>query len=285
MADNREDSQGRGQESPAHPVLDYRHRRAYNRDASALLFPSAFHAFATTDGTLSTLIAAIPGARDETGHAHVGLLPFLMLLQRQSRMAFDLLAEGQAYQAWMLFRPGLEAGLIVGKWLDDPHNADVWEHRKDDPKAYKAAYWGKGLVTATLPRSEDLRAVLSRLNDDFMHPNPDYVWRHMTMEDAGQDLALWCNYFDDQLSTEMHLYSFLHVYLVLIDALVAAIGAKLASVRAIDCHLDEFERAFRGRVDALRQAHTERAHLLADLGLWSVAAPSDDAVAEGDPPE
>ncbi len=67
--------------------------------------------------------------------------------------------------------------------------------------------------------------------------------------------------------------------------LVAAIGAKLASVRAIDCHLEEFERAFRGRVDALRQAHLERAPLLADLGLWLVAAPSDDAAAEGDPPK
>ncbi len=140
---------------PPNPILDCRHRRAYNRDVSMLTFPHAFDAFTTMDDAFTKLLVTIPGVRDDVGHSHVGLLPFLMLIQRQARSAFELLFEGQAYQAWMLYRPALEAGLIVGKWLDDAKNADVWERRFEHPKAYQRMYQGKAILSAALPRSGD----------------------------------------------------------------------------------------------------------------------------------
>lgn len=255
-------------ERELHPLLDYRHRRAYNRDVSMLLFPGALHAFTTMDDTLLTLLATVPGSRDGAGRSHAGVLPLLMLLQRQARSAFDLFAEGQAYQGWMLYRPALEAGLIVGKWLDDPTNAEIWHRRREDWKTYQATYQGKTLAALSLPRSTELQQVLSRLNDEFMHPNPDYVARHLAAEEGATDVTLWCFYSDDQVTTAIHLHSVLHLHLVLIDALIAGIGSKLPAVRAIPSHIVEFEEAFKGRSEKLRAERPDEAEVLSTLGLW-----------------
>jgi len=47
----------------------------------------------------------------------------------------------KASLAWLTFRPGLEALLMTGKFVDVPANADVWKNREADWKAYQEVFF------------------------------------------------------------------------------------------------------------------------------------------------
>ena len=75
------------------------------------------------------------------------------------------------------------------------------------------------MVSNSLPRSADLRKVLTRLNDDFMHPNPDFTYRDMTVQNQGLSLALEIQFFD--MVPEVHKAHLL-AYLNLLDVILQA---------------------------------------------------------------
>jgi hypothetical protein len=95
------------------------------------------------------------------------LLPFSNILVRHVIFGFEHLSCYQSFPAWLTFRPGLEALLMIGKLVDDPANAKIWLDREVDFKAYRDAFWGKALGSKSLVRSAELRQVLTRLNDEF----------------------------------------------------------------------------------------------------------------------
>jgi hypothetical protein len=156
-------------------VLHYRSALDYNRNVFLIERSRLFRVFSAIDANFGLLIELPRTMRDGHGKSHVSLIPFIFLLQRQSRAAFEALAAYQSYQAWVLLRPGIEAVLIIGKWLDDPINAKIWNNRQQDRKAYQKTYTGTGLRSNSLPSAEDIQRVLSRVNDDFVHANPDYT--------------------------------------------------------------------------------------------------------------
>jgi hypothetical protein len=74
----------------------------------------------------------------------------------------------------VLLRPGIEAYLIIGKWIDDPATAEIWKNRRNDWKNYQKTYSGPALRSRSLPMSDQIQTILSIVNDDFVHANPDY---------------------------------------------------------------------------------------------------------------
>ena len=123
---------------------------------------------------------------------------------------------------WSNFRAGLEALLIVGKFVDDPVNAKVWLNRSSnqaaDKKAYSKTFGGQGLRSKSLSRSGDLRDVLTRLNDNYMHPNPYFAYRDSTHVDQGKDVLLRIELFDiDPGMHEAHLVAYLNLVAVLVE--------------------------------------------------------------------
>ena len=254
---------------PAHPLLEYRAARTYNREVAMLKLPGMFHAFTTMDETAERVSLILTEHRDRNGKTHVSLINFMLLLQRQARTAFDAFVEGQAYQGWLLFRPGLEAALIIGKWLDDPNNATIWKNRRNDWKSYKQEYEGKALRSASLPGSDQLQSVLKRINDDFVHPNPDYVGRHIKVTKAGAKASnLWLMYFDDEPTVQVQLLAFLHLHLSVIDSLLTAYKKLFSGIDLMQSGLAEFETAFGPRVLELRKMLKNDARPLKDFGLW-----------------
>jgi len=111
------------------------------------------------------------------------LLPFSNILVRHSVFGFEHLASYQSFLAWLTFRPGLEALLIIGKFVDDSANAAIWKNKEFDFKSYNKAFSGGALESKSLPRSQDFRHVLSRLNDNFVHPNQEFTYRDATRND------------------------------------------------------------------------------------------------------
>ncbi len=177
-------------------LLEYAATYVRNRETFLLNYGTDFGNFDLMIKGLRSVWDRLGNEKDTSGHSHFGLLPFVNLLVRHAIFGFQHLVSYQSFLAWLTFRPGLEAFLILGKWVDDPNNAKIWKERQINRKAYKNAFSGQNLVSKSLPRSADFQRVLSRLNDDFMHPNPDFTYRHHRLVDQESSFYLKLHYFD-----------------------------------------------------------------------------------------
>ena len=209
--------------------------------------------------------------RGITGESHVGLAYFANVLIRHSLLGFQLISSYQSFFAWMTFRPGLEALLIIGKLVNDPKNADVWKNKCVDWKLYNKTFSGAALESKSLPRSKELRRVLSRLNDDFMHPNPTFTYRDSRCKSASKDLFLEIEFFDvDDNLHEAHLFG----YLNLLD-LVAKASEELIDNLCGPLPTRPTYQSF-AKQESERALRVASKNMLAkrvmnDLGLWSIS--------------
>jgi len=131
-------------------ILDYRAHVAFNREVFLLRYEHPFRTFCSIDGNFGILLQLVQSQRDPAGNSHISLAPFLMLMQRQSRSAFEALASDQSYQAWVLIRPAVEAALIIGKWVDDPKQRKDLGESKGARKALSEDILGEGNSIAEL---------------------------------------------------------------------------------------------------------------------------------------
>ena len=222
--------------------------------------------------SLESIWGRLGKEKDLSGHSHVGLFPFVNLLIRHSIFGFQHIASYQSFLCWLTFRPGLEALLILGKFVDDPNNANIWKNRESDQKAYKQAFEGKKLISKILPRSADFQQVLKRLNDNFMHPNPDFVYRDTTiLDEGGHSLFLKTEYFDTVKNVEIHeghLLSFLN----LLDQICYSSDRLVQSLCGPATHKQRPERLFSESADSrasyLASRNPVSKKVMLELGLW-----------------
>lgn len=207
--------------------------------------------------------------KDTSGHSHVGLLPFVNLLVRHAIFGFQHLASYQSFLAWLTFRPGLEAFLILGKWVDDPNSAKTWKARESNRKAYKNAFSGQNLVSKSLPRSADFQRVLSRLNDDFMHPNPNFTYRHHQLEDQGVSLYLKLHYFDVEPNLhEANLIAFLNLLDEILLSSEDLIEKLFGQPPSKPPMRQPFAKVVFPRADSLARQDAIAKKIMEELGLW-----------------
>ncbi len=190
-------------------------------------FGTDFETFQLLLEALQVAWARIGRERDVCGASHVGLLPFANILTRHTVVGFDHLSSYQTFLAWLTFRPGLEALLMIGKFVDDPGNALIWKNRQLDWQSYKQTFAGRAIESKSLPQSNAFRQVLSRLNDEFMHPNPTFAYRDATQKDESNEVLLEIQCFDTESDThEAHLLA----YLNLLDLVVGASTSLVESL-------------------------------------------------------
>jgi len=190
-------------------------------------------------------------------------------MQRQNRSAFEALSSFRSYEAWLLFRPAIESALICGKWIDDPKNARIWAERRLKPKPYRKAYQGTALQSRSLPLSPQIQAVLAKINDDFVHPNPNYYERHLSFRPLDErHVGVTLGYFDDEPHAEASVYSLFHLTLVVQGALRDMLANFFPALSGLDLGHAPFLSEYEPRVTALAQTHPEVHDTLKDLGLW-----------------
>jgi hypothetical protein len=249
-------------------ILRYRSSLAYNREIFLIEHGSIFKEFSTIDENFVELAKFPQRMRDTQGESYASMVPFLLLLQRQSRAAFESFAVYQAYQAWVVLRPGVEALLMIGKFLDDPKLVGIWQDRREHPAAYRRAFSGKELRSVGLPASDKIQAVLSKINDDFVHANVDYFYRHLGM-DAGDpvDATILLDYFDKAEFLEAHVLAFLHLLLVMQGSL-SGLFAKLFGVDILlKAQTGPFLKEFGLRIKSLASRSEEAGAIFTNLGL------------------
>lgn len=250
-------------------LLGYAAIQVRNRETFLLNFGNDFRTFEFLLDTLRSVWARLGKERDNHGRSHAGLLVFANVLARHAMFGFQHIASYQSFLAWLTFRPGLEALLILGKLVDDPVNAHIWKQRHTDRNAYQKTFSGQALVSRSLPRSADFREVLTHLNDDFVHPNPDFTYRDMTVQDQGLSLALEIQFFDT--TTEVH-EAHLLAYLNLLDVVLHA-SEDLVNALCGPSSENEHAKPSVASVAGPRAATLATRNLLAkkvmeELGLW-----------------
>ncbi len=220
--------------------LDFRATIEKNRQVFSLQHSYAYFAFFHLCGAFDSIGKRLQTGRDGNSKTHVSLLPFALLMERQCMNAFEALSSHRSYEAWVLIRPGLEAALHMGKWVDDPENAAV---------------------------------VLARLNDEFIHMNEPYYTRHITakpLPDAAIFLGL--DYFDADDDIEPHTLAFLHLVAVLIDSVDSMLATLLTNTGPHIPQAPSVGRDLADRTSRLRSLDARHERTLRELGLWFVAA-------------
>jgi hypothetical protein len=209
--------------------------------------------------------------RDENNKTHISLAPLLLIGQRQAFLALDALASRQAYQAWVLARPGIEAALVMGKWMEDLANFHIWNQRSTDPQAYRKAYTGKALVSSVLPRSSEIQASLKIINDLFLHSNPEYYLRHTGITElADGNLELKLRFFDDDEVHWASILGMLHLLIVVQESLARMFGSKFVNldVRPDRYGLTAFEAAHAPAATQAARSDATAGVIIHDIGLW-----------------
>jgi len=76
-------------------------------------------------------------------------------------------------------------------------SARIWKERDANRGLYTKTFSGEGLISISLARSADFREILSRLNDPFVHPNPNFAYRDSILHEASSEtLVFETSFFD-----------------------------------------------------------------------------------------
>jgi len=246
--------------------LQFRSVLTANREIFLLNHQFYIKCFLEVERNFDPIGETLRSQRDPAGHSHISLLPFLFLFQRQVTVAFDLVSSDLCYQAWVLVRPGLEAVLMAGKWIDDPAFAAIWSDRQSRRKEYSKAYSGKGLQSTALKWSEELQGVLRRINDEFVHANTDYYGRHLSLQPTDQNINVELAWFEDDHVQEAHTIALLSLVFTAQESLARALEDLLATSVQLRITLSEFHAQIERRVGELMEMQDCR-WILEDLAI------------------
>jgi hypothetical protein len=250
-------------------LSDYNSIQIRNREVFEKNFPSDIAAFNELLLRLRQIWDRVGTVRGLSGQSHAGLLPFSNLLVRHLIFGFEHLSCYQSFLVWLTFRPGLEAVLIIGKFVDDPASAKIWREREIDPKAYRQAFWGNALESKSLPKSAEFRQVLTHLNDEFMHPNPAFTYRDTTVKTDSAGHLIEVQFFDvDANLHEAHLLACLN----LMDNIVTAsesLVTTLCGPTGVAAPAQNYEAKEQNRAVQLAKDATAK-KIMQELGLWTL---------------
>jgi hypothetical protein len=250
-------------------VLDYHSTIIKNREFYFLQLPHICFAFFGFCQALDGVGRRLQTGRDQHGKTYVSLIPFLLILERQAMNAFEALASCRSYEAWVTLRPGIEATLIASKWVENPDNARIWASRNERKTEYIKTFSGKGLVSDRLPRSQDIKAVLDRLNDEFVHSNEPYYSRHTTARPVDpENIYLALQFFDDSSDVEPHGLAFLHLLIVLVDSWDQMMAAILPSTGSHHPQTPRFEAQLKAKASPYLIEAGPHNLVMRELGLW-----------------
>jgi hypothetical protein len=248
---------------------EYLATRQANRQHFAASYPYATAAVDTTLSVFAALAEQLRIGYDHNGKSHVSLAPFYFILQRQAMTAFESLSVNQAYAAWVAVRTGIESALIMGKWVDAKENAHIWERRLTDRTAYRQAYEGKALRSASMSRSPRIQQALSHINDRFLHPNPEYYFRHLSSEELPSgEISLELNFFDNEQAVSVGLLSLLHLISVVQDDIAMMFTSLFVDTPRLDVRLADLEANGAEFRATAGQRSAEAEWLLVNIGLW-----------------
>lgn len=250
-------------------LLGYAAIAARNREAFLLNYSGYFGIFERLLNDLASVWARLGKERDTLGRSHAGLVPFINILVRHFTFGFQHIVSYQSFLAWLTFRPGLEAFLILGKFIDDPINAKVWNERNTNKSAYKKAFTGSALISKAIVKSNNFQKVLTRLNDDFMHPNPNFTYRDTTLREDETHILVEIQYFDvDTDVHRAHLLAYLNLLYEIFEESKNLLDKLLGSSEKFPPLKESFAEIEYSRAVELSKKSPIAKKVMEELGMW-----------------
>ena len=258
--------------NPNDDILRYRAAISQNRETFLLNYKTEFAAFDQFDKLFPHFAAGLGSGAAPQQKGDFQLIPFLPIMQRSARDAFDHLSAYQSCHAWIALRPFVEAALIMGKWVDDPQNATIWISRnagKNARKQYQDAYSGDSLRSQHLPSSDTIRQVLSRIGDEFLQTNLHYYTHAITFSEGNsRQAALRMDTMDDQGDHRAHIYAFLHLIWLVMHSVGRMFEGKYGAKPDFRVDLGKMEQEFASTVVSIARQNEVHRTVLTQLGLW-----------------
>lgn len=251
--------------------LDYVATQVRNRKIFSRNFSREFKTFDSLLTALRSVWARLGNERDASGRSNIGLLPFVNILVRHSIFGFEHIVSYQSFLTWLTFRPGLEALLILGKLVDDPGNAEVWKDRQTNRKAYMKTFQGRELASVALPRSADFLGVLRQINDNFVHPNPDFLYRDATVRPQGANVLIEIPFFDTRKEIhEAHLLAYLNIIDLVVFSSEALVSELLEPNSGGSTKRQSYAEREASRAEKLAKSDTLAEKIMEEIGLWKI---------------
>ena len=258
--------------NPYDDLLGYRAAISQNRETFLLNYKTEFAAFELFDKIFSHFVAGLSSSKTPQAKTDAQWIPFLPIMQRSTRSAFDHLSAYQSSQAWIALRPFVEAALILGKWADDPQNATLWISRnsgKNARKLYQDAYSSDSLRSLRLPGSDAIRQVLSRIGDEFLQTNLHYYTNAFTFsENNSRQTALRMDLMDDTGDHRAHVYAFLHLIWFVMHSVGRMFETQWGAKPEFRVDLGKMEQEFAATVISIARQNEVHRTVLTQLGLW-----------------
>lgn len=252
--------------------LEYSSKLAYNREVFLIHYGEELAMFEESNMLLENLKLFISKTKDKEGHSHVSLLSFIGVIKRQATIAFDRITQYQSFTAWIIFRPALESVLIIGKLIDDPNISEIWRNRKDNKRKFKEEFTGKGLISKCLPQAKEFRNLLTKINDEFVHSNWNYLRKNYQTRQVGNGSTEYKIPYIDRnfLEHRAYLYSFLNIYRLMIVSLGKALVAKFGNEKELQIDYDKMKMVLEPKVMKLAEEHPNLREILTVFGLWNL---------------
>ncbi|MBU1694498.1 MAG: hypothetical protein KKC51_11110 [Verrucomicrobia bacterium] len=250
-------------------ILRYRAALNQHREVWLLNFRAEIESFDALDKIFPRWAALVPPLPAAKGRDAITPGPFLKIMQRQARDAFEALTEYQSARAWTALRSFVEAPLIMGKWLEDPQNAVIWLSRssgKSARKDYQDAYSGDSLKPEAMQGGESIRLVHIRLGDDFLQTQSRYYTRPITFTPSRSKSP--SDDADDPADHRAHLYAVLHLLWFVLRSVGRMLGPACGNRPELRIDLEKVERDFAAPVMALARENETHKNVLTRLGLW-----------------
>jgi hypothetical protein len=253
-------------------MLRFRATVNQNREIFLLNYKAEFETFNLSDQVFPRFTTALGAVPPLNPNGRLSIAPFLQIMRRQARNAFEHLSAYQSYPAWVMLRPFVEAALILGKWCDDPQNATIWISRnsgKNARKQYQDAYSGDRLRSQSLLNSDAIRQVWSRVGDEFLNTNPHYYTRVIAFSEMdSKPSAFRMEVMDDFADHRAHVYAFLHLIWFVLHAVGRLLEGRYGAKPEFRVDLGKMEHEFATSVIAMARQNETHRTVLTQLGLW-----------------
>ncbi len=257
---------------PESDFFTYRAVLSKNRELFLLNHEDVVSVFVDCDRHFE-LMKELLCEQDRNGETQVTLAAFSMLMQRQSRIAFNLVSEYQVYQGWVMFRFVVEIALFIGMFIDDRNNFEIWRNKNRNPKEYMKTFQGKNFCPKCLHNSEKIRRTLKRMNDDHLHVNPDYFYRSVGLSSGSYVpmINLKVAYTDNQRDAHVNAVAMLHILALIQESLWKTFLDKLYPNQPLKAlGLMKVRETFLARVERFVCEKQEYGEILNELGAWGV---------------
>lgn len=249
--------------------LSYSSKLSYNREAFLTNYTEELAMFEESNVLLHNLGLFISKTRDINGDSHVPLSFFIEIIKRQATITFDCITRFQTFTAWINFRPALESLLIIGKFIDNPQNAKIWTNRKEYRKDFIKEFTGEGLVPQSLPLARKFRELLSKINDEFVHSNWNYLNKNYQQITTNSGYAFKIPYIDkDFFEHRTFLYSFLHIYRLMIVSIGKALEPKFGHKGELQVDHKIMEKVLKPKVVKVVNERPDLVNILKIFGIW-----------------